>query len=67
MSSDKALTDECIGVLVLTSADANQFKIDRDGDFLLTFSYLLTIYIDSMYKVYMHDTIDVQDSESEDL
>lgn len=67
MSSDKALTDECIGVLVLTSADANQFKIDRDGDFLLTFSYLLTIYIDSMYKVYMHDTVDVQDSESEDL
>ena len=65
MSSDQALTDECIGVLVLTSADANQFKIDRDGDFLLTFSYLLTICIDSMYKIYMHDTIDIKDPEPE--
>ncbi|WP_409161594.1 GAF domain-containing protein [Pectobacterium sp. B2J-2] len=65
MSPDKTPADECIGVLVLTSADANQFKIDRDGDFLLTFSYLLTIYVDSMVKIYTHEAIEEQPDEPE--
>ncbi|EKN4074939.1 GAF domain-containing protein [Yersinia enterocolitica] len=63
MSPDSTLNEKCIGVLVLTSADANQFKIDRDGDFLLTFSYLLTIYVDSMVKIYVHDAIETQADE----
>ncbi|MEY0232927.1 hypothetical protein [Providencia manganoxydans] len=65
MPPNTTLEEQCLGVLVLTSADVNQFKIDRDGDFLQTFSYLLTIYVDSMFKIYMHDTVKEQNDNLE--
>lgn len=65
MSPNTTLEEQCLGVLVLTSADVNQFKIDRDGDFLQNFSYLLTIYIDCMAKIYMHDTVEEQSDNVE--
>lgn len=53
---------ECLGVLVLTSALPNQFLLERDRDFILNLSSLIAIYAEVIYKLY----IDFPDELEED-
>ncbi|MCV5526757.1 GAF domain-containing protein, partial [Escherichia coli] len=45
--------EECLGVLVLTSALPDQFSLERDQDFLLNLSSLIAIYSEVIYKMYV--------------
>ncbi|HFK7189023.1 GAF domain-containing protein [Serratia odorifera] len=44
--------NDCLGVLVLTSALPEQFSLQRDKDFLQNISSLIAIYIDVVASIY---------------
>lgn len=44
--------NDCLGVLVLTSALPEQFSLARDKDFLQNISSLIAIYIDVIFNIY---------------
>lgn len=44
--------NDCLGVLVLTSALPEQFSLSRDKDFLQNISSLIAIYIDVLFNIY---------------
>lgn len=53
LTYDENNTDnDCLGVLVLTSALPNQFSLQRDKDFLQNISSLIAIYIDITFSFY---------------
>lgn len=50
--SEDNTENDCLGVLVLTSALPEQFSLTRDKDFLQNISSLIAIYIDVIFNIY---------------
>lgn len=44
--------NECLGVLVLTSAQPEQFSLERDKDFLQNIASLIAVYLDVAIEIY---------------